>query len=392
MWEPLVAARRVVSEKNTARYPDSGLTYFTMINRRQFTFFLTGLPVMAQGSAKPADLDWHDARKFTLEGLGYRDRKSPYDRLPVRAENVVRKVVWELSRESTGVLVRFITNGTVIDARWTLTIKNLAIPTSTAVASSGLDLYVKMDSGHWHWLGIGRPTKFPENKDTLASGLVPGEREYAIYFPIGNGVTSLEIGVPKGSTIGPAPARPASVKPIVFYGTSITHGYAASRPGMTHVAILGRYFNREVINLGFSGNGKMEPEVTKFVAELDPAVFVLDCLPNMTAQDINDRAEGCVKILRSAHPKTPILLVEDRNYADDFLNSARRERNETNHAAMRVVYAKLQREKVPYLHYLKADHLLGDDGEATIDGSHPTDLGFERQAAAFEKALRKILK
>jgi len=213
-----------------------------------------------------------------------------------------------------------------------------------------------------------------------------------IYLPLRNGVTSLEIGVTKGSTIAPGPARAARSKALVFYGTSITHGISASRPGMTHVAMLGRTFNREVINLGFSGNGRMEPEVTKFVAELDPAVFVLDCLPNMTAKDINERAETCVKTLRTAHPKTPILLVEDRNYADNFLNPSRRERNETNHAAMKAVYAKLERDKVPHLHYLKADHLLGDDGEATIDGSHPTDLGFMRQAAEFQKALRKMLK
>jgi hypothetical protein len=213
-----------------------------------------------------------------------------------------------------------------------------------------------------------------------------------IYLPLRNGVTSLEIGVVKGSTIERAPARAAESRSIAFYGTSITHGISASRPGMTHPAILGRMFNREVINLGFSGNGRMEPEVTRFVAELDPEVFVLDCLPNMTAKDINERAEACVLTLRKAHPKTPILLVEDRNYADNFLNAARRERNETNHAAMRSVYAKMQHDKVPHLHYLKADALLGDDGEATIDGSHPTDLGFMRQAMEFQKALRKILK
>jgi hypothetical protein len=198
--------------------------------------------------------------------------------------------------------------------------------------------------------------------------------------------------VPKGSAIAKAPGHAAGSKSIVFYGTSITHGISASRAGMTHVAMVGRMFNREVINLGFSGNGKMEPEVTKFVAELDPAVFVLDCLPNMNAKDIDERAEACVKTLRSAHPKTPILLVEDRNYADDFLNAVRRERNETNHAAMQAVYAKMLNDKVPYLYYLKADNLLGQEGEATIDGSHPTDLGFTRQAAEFQRVLRKILK
>jgi lysophospholipase L1-like esterase len=112
----------------------------------------------------------------------------------------------------------------------------------------------------------------------------------------------------------------------------------------------------------------------------------------MNAQDINERAEACVKTLRQARPNTPILLVEDRNYTDNFLIASRRERNETNHAAMRKVYAKLKQDKVPHLHYLKADHLLGEDGEGAIDGSHPTDLGFTRQAKEFEKVLSKILK
>ena len=156
--------------------------------------------------------------------------------------------------------------------------------------------------------------------------------------------------------------------------------------------MLGRMFNREVINLGFSGNGKMEPEVAALVAELDPAVFVLDCLPNMNDKEINERAEACVKTIRAAHAATPILLVEDRNYSDNFLNPGRRARNETNHAAMREVYAKMQRDKVPGLYYLKADLLVGTDGEGLIDGSHPTDLGFMRQATEFQKVLRKILK
>jgi hypothetical protein len=156
--------------------------------------------------------------------------------------------------------------------------------------------------------------------------------------------------------------------------------------------MLGRRFDRETINLGFSGNGRMEPEVTKFIAELDPSVFILDCLPNMTAKDINERAENCVRMLRAARPSTPILLVEDRNYADSHLITARRERNETNHAAMRAVYRKLRDERVPGLYYLEAKPLLGSDGEDTIDGSHPTDLGFLRHSDAFERVLRRILR
>ena len=297
-----------------------------------------------------------------------------------------------MAGDASGVVVRFSATSAEIHARWTLANKNLASANITAIASSGLDLYAKTDAGRWHWLGIGRPTKYPENTEALAANIPPGQRDYRIYLPLRNGVTSLEIGVPKGSEITKSAPRPAGLKPILFYGTSITHGISASRAGMTHVAMLGRMFNREVINLGFSGNGKMEPEVAALVAELDPAVFVLDCLPNMNDKEINERAEACVKTIRAAHAATPILLVEDRNYSDNFLNPSRRERNETNHKAMRDVYAKMQRDKIQHLFYLKADNLLGEDGEATIDGSHPTDLGFARQAAEFARVLKPILK
>ena len=364
-----------------------------MISRRHFTL-LCGSAAFGQTPETPVELDWYDAKKLTVEGLGFSDVKSPYDRLPARADGVVRPVVWDLSRDSAGVLVRFVTNTPTIRARWTLTKKNLAGVNMTAIGASGLDLYAKTGPASWRWLGVGRPVPAtaPEAEGPLANGLPKGEREYMVYLPLFNGITSLEFGVPKGTAVSPGTPRPAGRKPIVFYGTSITHGASASRAGMTHVAILGRTFDRPVINLGFSGNGRMEAEVTKFVAELDAAGFVVDCLPNMTAKDVEERGETCVKILRAAHPSTPILLVEDRNYPDGFLIASRRERNDTNHAALRAVYERLKQQGTGNLHYLKADDLLGDDGEGTTDGSHPSDLGFVRQAKAFEKALKKILK
>jgi hypothetical protein len=97
-------------------------------------------------------------------------------------------------------------------------------------------------------------------------------------------------------------------------------------------------------------------------------------------------------MLREAHPNTPILLVEDRNIQTGFLVEARRKANEANHAALREAFATLQAEKVPQVYYLEGANLLGDDGDGTVDGSHPTDLGFTRQAAEFERVLRPVLK
>ena len=361
------------------------------MNRRHFLFTLSSTPLLAQAPAPTTpELDWIDARKLTVEGLGFKDVKSPYDRLPGRAEGVVPPNVWNLSRNSAGALVRFTAATTEIHARWTVTNQNLAGANITAIASSGLDLYARTDAGKWRWLGMGQP-KFPETTAALITGIPSTAREFMVYLPLRNDVSSLEFGVPKGATIKAGPARAAGSKPIVFYGTSITHGIGASRAGMTHVAMLGRIFNREVINLGFSGNGRMEPEVLKFVAELDPAVFVLDCLPNMNSKQVAERTVPGVKLLREAHPDTPILLVEDRNIQSGFLVEPRRKANEANHTALREAFAVLQAEKTARLYYLEGANLLGDDGEGTVDGSHPTDLGFARQAGEFERVLRPVL-
>ncbi len=361
------------------------------MNRRHFLAALSSAPLLAQAPAKPEpELDWHDAKTLRVEGLGFKDVKSPYDRLPGRAEGVVRPEVWNLSRNSAGAVVRFVAAAGEIQAKWTLTGKNLAGSNITAVASSGLDLYAKSDSGKFRWLGIGKPTGL-ENTDTLVKGIPATPREFMLYLPLRNNLLSLQIGVPKGSNITAAPARAAGSKPILFYGTSITHGIGASRAGMTHVSMLGRTFQREVINLGFSGNGKMEPEVLQFVAELDPAVFVLDCLPNMGAKETRERTVPGVKLLRAKHPTTSIVLVEDRVHQNAWLLEGTRKGHEANHAALREAYETLRTEKVPNISYLQGNDLLGDDYEGTVDGSHPTDLGFLRQAAEFEKVLRPIL-
>src|SRR5580700_6204220 len=190
------------------------------MNRRQFFLTLSSAPLLAQTAVPAPELEWVDARKLTVEGLGFKDVKSPYDRLPGRAEGVVPPAVWNLSRDSAGALVRFTAATTEIHARWTITNKNLAGANITAIASSGLDLYAKTDAGKWRWLGVGQPT-FPETAAALISGIPAKEREFMVYLPLRNGVTSLEFGVTKGATIQPGPARPAGSKPIVFYGTSI---------------------------------------------------------------------------------------------------------------------------------------------------------------------------
>jgi hypothetical protein len=204
-----------------------------------------------------------------------------------------------------------------------------------------------------------------------------------------NGIDSLEIGAPANSVF--EPIAPRKEKPIVFYGTSIMQGGCASRSGMAFTAILERKLNKPIINLGFSGNGRMDTSVAELLAELDPCLYVVDCLPNMSSADVKVRTKSLVEIIRAKHPKTPILLVEDRTLQGCLFTKGRDSMHIERRNALKTEYNKLKSKGVINIFYLEGKDLLGDDGEATVDGSHPTDLGMVRYAEIYEPVLRKIL-
>ncbi|MDE0888096.1 MAG: SGNH/GDSL hydrolase family protein [Phycisphaerales bacterium] len=333
---------------------------------------------------------WTDADMLLVEGRAFEDRKSPWDRFPARAEGVVRAPVWGNSRHSAGIAIRFLSDSPSIDVRWRLTSERLEMPHMPATGVSGVDLYVRTDlpgNSGWRWVGNGRPSAV-ENQKRLASGLDRVVREWMVYLPLYNGVESIEIGTADDASIAPAEKRD---RPIVFYGTSITHGASASRPGMAHVAILGRRLDVPVVNLGFSGSGTLDLEVAELMSEIDASVYVLDCLPNLRGEQVAARAAPFVRRLRSLRPGVPIILVEDRTYADALFNSGKATRNRENRAALKAARDVLVAEGVDRLFYIEGNALLGADGEATVDSSHPTDLGFMRHADVFEPVLRSAM-
>ncbi|MBN1345341.1 MAG: SGNH/GDSL hydrolase family protein [Phycisphaerae bacterium] len=334
---------------------------------------------------------WYDAKLFDFEGKGWADTAEFYHRLPGRAKGVVRDPVWGLSTNTAGLCVRFVTDADKIAARWTVTRKSLAMDHMPATGVSGVDLYVRYE-GSWRWIGNGRPKSSPTNTATLADGIPRGVHEYLLYLPLYNGVQSLEIGLPLEAKLAKAPPRPGDrAKPIVYYGTSIAQGGCASRPGMAHPAILGRRLDWHVINLGFSGNGQMEMALCKLMAEIDAAMYVLDCVPNLNAEKVTERTEPFVLALRKARPEAPIVLVENIEYQAGAFLPARREAYESKNKALREAYERLLAKGVKGLYYIPGKPLLGTDGEATVDGTHCSDLGFQRYADGMEPVLRKIL-
>lgn len=352
---------------------------------------LLAMPLMAQVAPQATPgMKWTDVRALTVEGQGWKEVKEPFDRLPAKAEGVVRKAVWDLSRHSAGIAVRFVTSSKTIHARWAVRNARLAMPHMPATGVSGLDLYVRTARG-WRWVANGRPEK-QENEQVLLRDWPGGQREYMLYLPLYNGVTKVEVGVPEGETVEAGPARGAGVKPVVFYGSSILQGGCASRPGMAYPAIIGRRLDWPAINQGYSGNGKSEPEMSALFAEIDAAAFVYDSLPNLTAEEARERVEPFLRALRKARPEMPLVLVENAVYADFEYSEQRRALITEKNRVLRAAYEKLRKAGERRVYYVRAEKLYGHDGEATVDGTHATDVGFMRMADEVGRVLRGVVK
>lgn len=331
---------------------------------------------------------WHDVSGWEIGGKAWTDTFAPFDRLPRHAKRIVRDRVWELSRYTTGLYVDFESDSSVIKARWKLTRAELSMPHMPASACSGVDLYT-LEDGVWRWMGSSNPAAFPDVEAELIQGIEGRLRRFRLYFPLYNGLESLEIGVSEGAAI--RNISPSEPKSIAYYGTSVGHGASASRPGMPHVAQLGRRLGVRMYNLSFSGNGRLELEIARLLAELDPDVYVIDCLPNITKEIVDERGEEFIRILRGARPLTPIVLVECRTYPKSRWVRAQSDLQEGRRSAQRLLRDRLVAAGVPNLIYVDGDPLIGEDGEGTVDGIHPSDLGFYRYAEAMEPVLRSLL-
>jgi hypothetical protein len=219
------------------------------------------------------------------------------------------------------------------------------------------------------------------------------EMEYMLYLPLYDGLANLEIGVKSTASIGnPQVDSPRKEKPVVFYGTSITQGGCASRAGMSYPNQLSRMLDRQIINLGFSGNGQLDFEIAEMIADIDASCYVIDCLPNVSVDQMNEKYLRFLEILREKKPDVPILLVETilfpHMYFDQSVSTSVQEKNVT----LRRIFSDQKKKGDHHVYYMKADKLIGNDYEATVDGVHLTDLGFLRISQNLYPAINKLIK
>ncbi|MDA8847341.1 SGNH/GDSL hydrolase family protein [Flavobacteriaceae bacterium] len=343
---------------------------------------------------------YYGRQHFLIEGTALLDslKESPYDRLPISYKEKVREPVWDLSKASAGITVRFHSNSTSINLKWTV-LNDFDMPHMAATGIKGIDLYTKYNN-KWRYVttaGALVGLKTYQNKSIpadnineyeLIKNMTPEFREYKLFLPLYDGVTKLEVGI--DSTASIEKASPSTVKPIVFYGTSITQGGCASRPGMAHTNIISRKLDVDCINYGFSGNGRMETPIVELISEIDARFYVIECLQNMDSERVSERVKPLVDIIRTKHPHTPIVLVENMMYTTAFLDHTEETRLIQENAALKNEYDKIIKSGTPNIFYIKDNKDFLVDNEGTVDGVHLTDLGFLRYADYLMENFKKF--
>ena len=373
---------------------------FTLILLISCIIFLAG-PVFSQTKA---EYKWWNPAETSfpvLEGQAWpKEVKSFYDRLPARAEQTLRPEVWNLSKHSAGLYIKFNSNASDIIVKYTLQNKeNFAMPHMPATGVSGIDLYAITQGGKWVW-APGR-YKFGDTIEYRFSNIEVDPEfkgrdcEFRLFLPLYNSVTWMQVGTQVDKNFIPSPLT--KEKPIVVYGTSIAQGGCASRPGLAWTAILERNLDRPLINLAFSGNGRLEKPLIDLINEIDAGIYVLDCLPNMVAsggftdEELEGRLTASIKSLREKHPSTPILMAEHSLSSNTgIIDTVRNKECEKANKVSQLVFTKLTAQGVNGLYQL-TNAEIGLNVDATVDGVHPNDVGMEKYAAAYAKSIKKIL-
>ncbi len=334
---------------------------------------------------------WVDGRKLDIIGTLAPDAKQPFSRLPDSLAQI-RPELWDLGSNSAGIALRFRSDATDLHAKWR-SHKKFNMNHMTATGIRGLDLYTLGDDGRWTTVSSARPRLNDSTTTVQIIGGMPRQmREYMLYMPLYDGVDSLLVGVDSAAVmLPPAVNSPRREEPIVWYGTSLLQGGCATRPGMAHTSIIERDLDREVINLGFSGNAKLDPEIARLMAQADAGLFILDPLPNLKAQELSDRIAGFYVIIREAHPQTPILLVESPYFPITRHVPQVMEDIKEKNRRLREFYDSTVAAGDANVYYFRGEELLGDEWEGTVDNYHFTDLGMVVVARSMLPAIRAIL-
>lgn len=326
------------------------------------------------------DVRFYDVDQKPFEIYGVFREDGCYRRLPESVAKTVSEGVLRLHNKTAGGRVRFRTDSKYVAIR--VEMHNVGKMSHFALTgSAGLDLYA---DGRYVNTFVP-PKTLEDGYESVIDLGGTAEREFTINFPLYSGVKNLYVGLQETAKVEePTPYR--ELKPIVYYGSSITQGGCASRPGRSYQSVIERRLNADYVNLGFSGNAKGEPEMGAYIKGLPMSVFVFDYDHNArTTEHLQNTHEPMFLQIREANPDLPIILM---NRPKRLLNS----RDVGNRAVIEATYRNALNRGDKNVYFINNERLTAlclDEG--TVDGTHPTDFGFASMAQAVGDVLEEIL-
>lgn len=349
---------------------------------------------MAIAGVSPDGWTWHDPANapFRLAGFPWFAKDRVFFRLPLHPAEKIRAEVSELANCTAGGQVAFQSNARKLAVRVELVGAHYMYH-MPATGQCGFDLYLGMPPDLRFHAVTRFDVKLASYEAQLFEHPVPAWRNFTLNFPLYQGVKNLRIGLPPDAGVR-SPVAWVDERPVVVYGTSITQGGCASRPGLAYTNIVSRALNRQVVNLGFSGNGRGDPEVLRIMVEIkNPALLVLDYEANAGGlAEFSATLPAAISILRTAHPNTPLLVQSRIPFANDYSHEGALPAREKRMQMQRDLVAQLRERGDRNLHFVDGGALLGEDAdECTVDGLHPNDIGFMRMARALAKVWRSLI-
>ena len=325
------------------------------------------------------DIEFFNAEDAPFKIYGIFKDDGKFRRLPEAVAKTVNDGVHILHANTAGGRVRFVTDSSYVAIQAKM--DGLGkMPHFAFTGSIGFDMY----ADNFYIKTFAPTVDITDGFESVIELETNELREITINFPLYSNVKELYIGLQKNSVLKEASPY-KNTKPLVYYGSSITQGGCASRPGMSYQAIVSRRFDYDYINLGFSGNAKAEDTIIDYIKNLDMSIFIYDYDHNApTVEHLANTHEKMFKAIRETHPNLPIIMMSRPKFKLTDLEEQRLEIIKTTYNN-----AIASGDKNVYLITGKElTALCGNEG--TVDNCHPTDFGFASMAKAVGDVIEKI--
>lgn len=332
--------------------------------------------------------DWRSAKcgAFQLYGLYQPLADGVFRRMPESIAVATNEGVTHLHTNTAGGRIRFRTNSRYVALKVVMP-NPCVMPHMAALGSAGFDLYLSDGQTARYRGSFFPPVDIHGGYESVVWFESAAERDILLHMPLYSGVGELYIGLEAGASLLPGSGYRAE-KPVVFYGSSITQGGCASRPGCAYTNLISRMLNIDHLNLGFSGSARGESIIADYMASLEMSAFVCDYDHNAPSPEhLEKTLWPLYEVIRRTHPDIPFLFVSKPDFCRDPKTGA------LCRSVIQRAYARAVSGGDANACFIDGETLF--DGpfytECTVDGCHPNDLGFSRMAAVIGRQVARML-